>query len=147
MDSKTLYAEYQALKGRKDPAALARRRQLVPLIASARRSERSGSMPTQPRMSDPLRGEQPRMSDPLQSYVSQMPRQPAGAVAPYQTGMNVDPNQYAQMGIPFRPLEGMPNVGAFRPIAGQPIGIPQRPIAGQMPPMQMPKNKGGFNTY
>lgn len=147
MDSKTLYAEYQALAGRQDPAALARRRELVPLIAGARRAERSGSMPTQPRMSDPLRGEQPRMSDPLRSYPTQTPIQPQQEFTPYQTGMNVDPNQWARMGTPFRPIAGMQNLQPQRPIAGQPIGMPQRPIAGQMPPMQTPKNKGGFNRY
>ena len=136
MDSKTLYAEYQALAGRQDPAALARRRELVPLIAGARRAERSGSMPTQPRMSDPLR-----------SYPTQTPIQPQQEFTPYQTGMNIDPNQWARMGAPFRPIAGMPNLQPQRPIAGQPIGMPQRPIAGQMPPMQMPKNKGGFNKY
>lgn len=128
MDSRRLYAEYQALAGRRDPAALQRRSQLVPLIAQARKAERGG--------------------------VSQQPRQPPAQQQPTPSGtysMTPDATALQEMDARYNQAGSMGDTrlmpgGALRPIAGPPMapigaGV-QRPIAGTNP-MAAPMPQSG----
>jgi hypothetical protein len=127
MDSRQLYAEYQALAGRRDPAALQRRSQLVPLIAQARKAERGG-MPQQPMQPVPAQPPGRRLD-------SGMPYDPA-----ISQRLDERYNQAGTMGDTSLMPGGVPRPIAGQPIPSTPIGIP-RPIAGQNPiTTPMPQN-------
>ena len=119
MDSRQLYAEYQALAGRRDPAALQRRSQLVPLIAQARKAERGGVS-----------------QQPMQAPAQQQPsRSGTYSMTPDATALQQMDQRYNQAGT-MGDTSLMPG-GVPRPIAGPPMapvgaGAP-RPIAGTNP--------------